>query len=220
MALAQPAAASGGPCGVEPPRTKPGPGGTLRYDDAAAGQRYVDCLAGLERAAEKSVYDAIASGRAGGEGGCGPDPSDVHDSGSEWTGSALRKVWAECRARALPPQAKPAPSRVVAIAPRVEVSPGVEVLYPAPPLPMADPLAPIVAGGRGGSFVPYYPDVEPSAPSVLPGLERAANGGDSPLVQTPVSASIDVPSELWIGLGILAAATVLGGVFLATRKAA
>ena len=66
---------------------------------------------------------------------------------------------------------------------------------------------------------PYY---APSAGSAGPSAEpsSALAKPDAPnLEQTPVSASVDVPWELWAGLGLLAAGTVVAVVYVATRHA-
>lgn len=106
--------------------------------------------------------------------------------------------------------ARPAPSPTAAAVPRSPVMPAPAYAEPARP-----------------SFTPPAAAVEPAPAALAPALPLGLQGeppalprGAEPaadLQKTPVSASIDVPSELWIGLGILGAAVVLGGVFLATR---
>ncbi len=182
-----PAVTAVGPCGAEPTRN---PHNQRLFLDVDAGNKWLACMAAIERAKEKAYYDSVVAGAAGGEGGCGPDASTIYNSGSEYTGAALKAAWAACRARTLPPQ----PAIVAApSAPSSSSSGGGSTYYGG-------------GGGGGGG------DDAPSSPSAPSG------GGD--LVKTPVSASIDVPPELWIGLGILGAATILGGIYIATRRKA
>ncbi len=99
----------------------------------------------------------------------------------------------------------PAPAPVVlAPKPAAAVVEAVRVVDLAP-VSRPDVMPPNANGGGA-----YY---RPSAEE-----EEAVEAAD--LQQTPVSASIDVPAELWIGLGILGAATILGGVWIATRPKA
>lgn len=130
----------GGACGAEPARKVDG-AGVARFVDAAAGAAWVACEAAKQIAAEKAFYDRIVAKQAGGADGCGPDVSTVYNSGSQYTGPALRAAWAACRAPvAAPPPAAPQPSSTVAApqvvqAPQAGASSSPPLVLPAPVMP-------------------------------------------------------------------------------------
>ncbi len=90
-----------GACGAEPARRPPDALGIARYVDPAAGAKYDACIAAQQLAREKAFFDAIQSRSAGGADGCGPDVTNVYNSGSQYTGKPLRAAWDACRAAAL-----------------------------------------------------------------------------------------------------------------------
>jgi hypothetical protein len=122
------------------------------------------------------------------------------------------------------PVARPAPVAAVerpllssASAPPRFVSGSAVVKPPAFTLPTeAAPTwkpSKFAAGDGPSSSSSSEPEESPSP--ILPALEK---GAALTTTTTPVSASIDIPVKLWVGLAVLGAATVLGGVYLLTRQ--
>lgn len=161
--------------------------------NASGAAQYVDGAAGkaylacLDRIAIKKVTDPIDARTAGGIGGCGPEPPKYAGS-NVYQDKEISEHWLACMSAS----ASSAPSSST----------------PAPTPTVSRPVELQQSGGGGGG-ASFDPGPSPS--------------GDAPLQQspelqkTPLSASIDIPSEMWIGLGILGAATLLGGIYLATR---
>lgn len=184
-----PAAVAAAPvvgCGPEPARTKAGAGGTSRYDDPAAGARWQACIAGEERAKEKAFYDRVLAGQAGGSDGCG-DVSAVRDTGSPYTGAALRDAWAACRARVLPP----APAVAAPVVVQAELVQSI----------------PSRASGGGGYEAPA-----PSSP-ILPALEK----GSAPPIEAQGLSAGDTPLALYAAVGAVVVIGGGIGIYYATR---
>jgi hypothetical protein len=163
----------------------------------------------------------MRAGTAGGDGGCGPDLNKGASYGSFYDAAALRAAQQECRSRA---------AAAVAASSGVQSGPGVE----RAPQPQGDPTGPVYvqpeykSPAASQAYVPYVAGGSPGpAPLVAAMPETFMPAADTPappqlqkapgLQQSPVTASIDVPTEVWVGLTVVASLTVLGGIFLATR---
>lgn len=188
--------ASDGACGPEPARKPTNASGAAQFVDGAAGIAYLACLDRQAASAEASRLAQLERRELGGAGGCGPEPAFTMFQGQKQYGTnnaAFGAAWNRCMQSA--PVAPPPPNPE-------SVSRPVDLQKAAP---LSD----------SGSAPVYYGDDAPASPSEL---AKSAPGGDD-LQKSPlsVSGSIDIPTEMWIGLGILGAATVLGGIYLATR---
>jgi len=194
--------------GCAEPATYKNAMGMTRYVDVEAGKRYTQCLQDENEAKEKAYFDLVVARRAGGPDGCGPDVQAIRDSGSAYTGKALRNAWAACRGP-VPgvPQAEPnTPSSPQKSPPIVPGSPQVVpsgLVSSSEPSPQVHATLDLQRFAPGGAA---FPSSDPGGAAPPLSLQQATFGA---------GGHVEAPGWAWVAGGVVVLG--IGALFLRSK---